>query len=100
MPTDFKTANFTPILKKVWRSSPGNYRPVSITSVPCKILESVFRDEMLGHLERNKLLSDDQHGFTRNKSCLTNLLEKLEDIAPCLDNGEGVDLVFLDYRKT
>ena len=54
---------------------------------------------MLGHLERNKLLSDDQHGFTRNKSCLTNLLETLEDITSCLNNGEGVDLVFLDYRK-
>ena len=67
--------------------------------MPCKILESVIRDEMLGHLERNKLLSDDQHGFTRNKSCLTNLLETLEDITSCLDNGEGVDLVFLDYRK-
>ena len=54
---------------------------------------------MLGHPERNKLLSDDQHGFTRNKSCLTNLLETLEYITSCLDNGEGVDLVFLDYRK-
>ena len=40
-----------------------------------------------------------QHGFTRNKSCLTNLLETLEDITSCLDNGEEVDLVFLDYRK-
>ena len=37
--------------------------------------------------------------FTRNKSCLTNLLETLEDITSCLDNGEGVLLVFLDFRK-
>ena len=54
---------------------------------------------MIEHLERNKLLEDDQHGFTRNKSCLTNLLGPLEDITTCLDNGEGVDMVFLDYRK-
>ena len=99
MPSDFKRANITPIFKKGSLSSPGNYRPVSITSVPCKILESIIRDEMLEHLERNKLLSDDQHGFTKNKSCLTNLLETLEDITSCLDNGEGVDIVFLDYRK-
>ena len=99
LPSDFKRANITPIFKKGSRSSPGNYRPVSITSVPCKILESIIRDEMLEHLERNKLLSDDQHGFTKNKSCLTNLLETLEDITSCLDNGEGVDIVFLDYRK-
>lgn len=99
VPIDFKCANITPIFKKGNRNSPGNYRPVSITSVPCKILESVVRDEMLDHLERNKLLSDDQHGFTKNKSCLTNLLETLEEITSCLDNGEGVDVVFLDYRK-
>ena len=49
-PTNFKTANITPIFKKGCHSSPGNYRPVSITSVVCKILESVIRDEMLGHL--------------------------------------------------
>ena len=67
--------------------------------MPCKILESILRDEMLGHLERNKLLSDDQHGFTRNKSRLTNRLGTLEDIISCLDNAERVNLVFLDYRR-
>ena len=52
-----------PIFKKGSHSSPGNYSPVSITSMPCKVLESIIR-EMLEHLERNKLLSDDQHSFT------------------------------------
>ena len=99
LPSDFKRANITPIFKKGSRSTPGNYRPVSITSVSCKVLESIIRGEILEHLERNKLLSDYQHGFTKNKPCLTNLLETLEDITPCLDNGERVDIVFLDYRK-
>ena len=54
---------------------------------------------MLEYLERNKLLSENQHGSTKNKSCLTNLLETLEEITTCLDNDEGVDVVFLDYRK-
>ena len=99
LPSDFKQANITLICKKGSQSSPENYRPVSITSVPCKILGSIIRDEMLGHLESNKLLSDNQHGFTKNRSCLTNLLETQEEITSCLDNGEGVDVVFLDDRK-
>ena len=53
LPTDFKRANVTPLFKKGCRSSTGNYRPVSMTSMPCKILELIIRDEMLGHLERN-----------------------------------------------
>ncbi|MEW8548554.1 MAG: reverse transcriptase family protein [Candidatus Thiodiazotropha sp.] len=99
LPRDFKHAIVTPIFKKGCRSSPGNYRPVSLTSIPCKILESIIRDEMLDHLESNKLLSDNQHGFTSHRSCLTNLLETLEEITSQLDNGEGIDIVFLDYRK-
>lgn len=99
LPTAFKHANITPIFKSGSRSSPGNYRPVSITSVPCKILESIIRDEMLAHLNKYNLLSEHQHGFMRNKSCLTNLLETLEEVTSSMDNGEGMDMVFLDYKK-
>ena len=52
--TDFKRANITPIFKKGCHNSTGYYRPVSITSLPCKPLESIIRDEMLGHLESIK----------------------------------------------
>jgi hypothetical protein len=53
VPEDWKLANVTPIFKKGKRSDPGNYRPVSLTSVCCRILESIIRDSMMDHLVKN-----------------------------------------------
>jgi hypothetical protein len=55
VPNDWKEANVTPIFKKGSKASPLNYRPVSLTSVSCKIMESVIRDALTDHLEWNKL---------------------------------------------
>ena len=99
VPNDFKNANVTPIFKKGNRSSPENFRPVSITSVPCKILESITRDSMVQQLDKHKLVSKDQHGFVKGISSLTNLLETLDDITSSLDEGEGMGMVFLYYKK-
>jgi hypothetical protein len=68
----------TPIFKKGSKADPGNYRPVSLTSVCCKLLESILRDEMMDHLLANNLLNKSQNGFTPGKSCCTNLLEFLK----------------------
>ena len=75
IPTDWSKANVSPIHKKGRKDNPNNYRPVSLTSVPCKIMESIVRDAVVDHLEKNMLISDHQHGFVRGRSCLTNLLE-------------------------
>lgn len=99
LPEDFKQANVSPIFKKGNRKNPENYRPVSVTSIPCKILESIIRDNMVKHLETNRLIAKEQHGFVRGRSCLTNLLETLDDITNSLDEGEGLDMIYLDYRK-
>jgi len=55
---DWKKANVSPIHKKGSRSDAGNYRPVSLTSVPCKMLESLMRDRIVNHLEVNNLFSE------------------------------------------
>jgi hypothetical protein len=67
VPEDWKRANVTPIFKKGSKSDPGNYRPVSLTSVCCKLLESIFRDELMNHLQYNSLLNQSQHGFLPGK---------------------------------
>ena len=67
VPKDGKDANVTPIFKKGAKSSPDNYRPVSLTSVPCKIMESIMRDKMVDHLLENKLINNSQHGFMQKK---------------------------------
>ena len=99
LPKDWKTARVTPIFKKGAKTKAGNYRPVSLTCVPCKVLESIIREHMLKYAEDMDIFEDSQHGFMQEKSCLTNLLTTLEDITSCLDEGDPVDVIFLDYAK-
>jgi len=99
VPQDWKTANVSPIFKKGTKSSPSNYRPVSLTSVCCKLMESIVKDEVVRHLERHKLIKPSQHGFMRGKSCTSNLLSFLEKMTAAVDRGEPVDVVFLDFAK-
>ena len=96
---DWKKANVTPIYKKGGRGQPGNYRPISLTSVICKILESIIKDGIVQFLEENKLIRDTQHGFTKNKSCLTNLLEFYHKLFHQHDSTKALDIVYLDFQK-
>ena len=99
IPEDWRTANITPIYKKGKKTEAGNYRPVALTSVCCKLLEHLIRDEIVEHLEKNGLLRDSQHGFRTNRSCTTNLLEFFEKTTDIVDRGGPVDMVFLDLAK-
>ena len=93
VPEDWRTAVIVPIYKKKGlRSDPTNYRPVSLTSVPCKIMESLIRDNLLEFTENHNILTKHQHGFMQHRSCLTNLLEALEAWTEALDEGLGVDV--------
>ncbi len=69
---DFECANVVPIYKKGSRNDSGNYRPVSLTAVVGKLLESVIRDALQKHLEDNDLITNTQHGFRKGRSCMTN----------------------------
>src|SRR5664279_168719 len=99
LPDDWRTANIVPIFKKSSRTDRENYRPVSLTSVPCKIMESMLKEQMLKHLDTNSIVTSVQHGFMSSRSCLTNLLESLENWTKALDDGYGIDIVYLDFRK-
>ena len=78
VPSDWKKANVTAIFKKGDKSSSSIYRPISLTSQVCKVLESIVRDSILEHVKKYRLIKESQHGFVKNRSCLTNLLEFLE----------------------
>ena len=99
MPDDWKLANVTPIYKKGSKSLPSNYRPISLTSVVCKMLETLIRDKLVNHLEENNLLRDTQHGFRSKRSCLTNLLDFLHDVFNLYDDSKAVDIIYLDFQK-
>ena len=70
---DWKLQNISLLFKKGSKDDPGKYRPISLTSVPGKMLESIIADDMMSHLEHNKLILDSQHGFRSGRSCLTTL---------------------------
>ena len=74
VPFEWKEANIIPLFKKGSRNKSVNYRPVSLTSVICKLLETIIRDHMMDFLIKHKLINPSQHGFLKAKSCLTNLL--------------------------
>ncbi len=99
VPMDWKSANISAIFKKGSKKDPGNYRPVSLTSHICKIFEKILKEELVNHLESNKILKESQHGFRAGKSCLTNLLEFTEYISKNMDKGEPIDIIYLDFQK-
>ena len=89
VPDDWKVAHVTAIFKKGNVKSPGNYRPVSLTSIVCKLLESIIRDQVMEFLNTNELLSEDQNGFRSGLVCVTdqtcnlsNLCGRCKSLAP------------------
>ena len=91
--------NVTPIFKKGSKSDGKNYRPISLTSVICKVLETLVRKQLINHLHTNDLLSEHQHGFIAGRSCTTQLLEVLDEWTRVLDDGGTIDAAYMDFMK-
>lgn len=99
LPKDWKTANISPIFKKGNKSAVNNYRPVSLTCILCKTMEKLIRETILNHLLQNGIISPHQHGFVPGKSCITQLLESIDDWTSILEEGGSVDIVYMDFQK-
>ena len=99
IPQDWKEGEITPIFKKGDRHDPSNYRPVSLTSVLSKLLEAVVRDRIMEYMSDRGLISDAQHGFRPRRSCATQLLASLEAWTQRIEEGDPVDVSYLDFQK-
>ena len=99
VPSIWKKANVCPIFKKGVKGDTGNYRPVSLTCVIGKVMESLLRDSVVKHLVLHQLIRASQHGFMLGRSTLTNLLAYLESLTALVDEGHAVDVLYLDFAK-
>ena len=99
VPQDWRLANVTPLFKKGSKSCCGNYRPVSLTSCIGKLMEKLLRDKIFQYIVQHRLINNSQHGFVNKWSCLTNLLHFFEIVTEYVDNGEPVDILYLDFKK-
>ena len=99
IPREWSLANICPHFKKSDRSLACKYRPVSLTCVPCKLLEHIVCSNIMAHLDEYNLLSDRQHAFRKKHSCETQLTTVINDLAKLLDNTGQVDTFMLDFEK-
>ena len=101
IPKECSLTNSCPLFKKSNRSLACNYRPVSLTCVPCKLLEHIVCSNFMAHLDEYKLLSDRQHAFRKGHtcSCETQLTTVINDWSKILDNRGQVDTFILDFEN-
>ena len=66
------------------KSTDANYRPISLTCILCKVMEHIIASNLVRHLGSNGLMYDLQHGFREIRSCETQLVLLIEDLARIL----------------
>ena len=99
IPIKYLHQTIIPIFKKGSKADPSNYRPVSLTSHIIKIFERIIRSKLIQYIERNGFITPHQHGFCTGKSCLTQLLNHLEELLNILENNSNADVLYLDFAK-
>ena len=99
LPSQWKTANVSAIFKKGDKSNANNYRPISLTSILCRTMESLIREEVIEHMKKNNLFSSKQYGFITGRSTSLQLLKVLDIWTNILDMGGQIDVIYMDFMK-
>ena len=99
VPIDWKNAHIVPVFKKGEKHIPSNYRPVTLTSIACKVLEHIVHSSVMDHFDRHKILTDKQHGFRAKRSCESQLITTIQKIASTMSTKGQVDVILLDFAK-
>ena len=89
-----------PIYKKGRKEDLGNYRPVSLTSVPGKVMDQIILSTIMCHVQDNKVIRPSQHGFMKGRSCLTKLISFCDEVTCLVDEGRAVGGVFIKAFDT
>uniref|UniRef100_A0A8C2U1Q5 Reverse transcriptase domain-containing protein n=1 Tax=Coturnix japonica TaxID=93934 RepID=A0A8C2U1Q5_COTJA len=99
VPEDWKIDNVTLVFKKGRKQDLGNYRPVSLTSAPGKVMKQLELDAISRQLEEKEVIRSSQHGFTKGRSCLTNLVAFYDIVTGWVDGGRAADVVYLEFSR-
>ena len=99
LPDDWKIAHVIPVFKKGDTQNASHYRPISLTSVICKILERIVRSKLLDYAINNNIIPKEQHGFVPRKSTVSNLLECFNEWSLNFDKGLPTNVIYLDFSK-
>ena len=98
MPEDWRKGNVSPVFKK-GKEDPRNYWLVNLTSILGRVMEQLILDVVSKQMEEKKVIRSSQHGITKGKSCLTNLIAFYDGMTGWVDEGRAVDVVYLDFSK-
>ena len=97
LPVEWKAANLTPFHKKGLKEPAENYWPISLLPIIAKVLEHFVCKQLYRHVITYISLS--QHGFLRNRSCITQMLQVLHKIGENLDKNIQTDIIYLDFAN-
>ena len=100
VPNEWREANVMFLFKKVSKLAASIYRPVSLTSVCCKIMESLIMDQITNNLNRHKLIKSSQYGFVYKKSCIINLSECKQVVSGLVNENKSVDVLLTDFENS
>ncbi|MCG7875530.1 MAG: reverse transcriptase family protein [Candidatus Thiodiazotropha endolucinida] len=98
-PNQLKYAKVLPVYKTGQKADPSNYRPISILPTISKIFEKHINKHLMNYLNKYKLLHESQSGFRQKHSCQTALIKLVDQWMSCIDKGDLVGALFIDFRK-
>ena len=99
LPMEWKSANVVAIHKKGNKYEPSNYRPVILTCIICKLMESIIRDNIMSYFFNNDFFSNKQYGFIKGRSTVLQLLRIMDDWTCQLESGSQIDVIYTDFQK-
>ena len=99
IPDIWKAAMVTPVFKKGSPTAACNYRPISLTCIICKVMESIIKDRLIAYLLDKRLITKQQHGFLAKHSTCSQLLECVNDWTIELNVRHSVDVAYIDFQK-
>jgi len=99
LPEDWKSSVISTVFKKGKKDLVENYRPISLTCITCKLMESIIRDQMMDYFLSNKLFNKYQYGFIKGRSVVLQLLNIIDDWLVNLENGNQIDIIYTEFEK-